>query len=75
MILLIDESRDDLSGKWRCGSDWEKHMIQILKLILIFVWNPHGFHVIDAMPEKEIFTPTYYKQNIFVEIVDRVGEK
>jgi hypothetical protein len=28
----------------------EKRRIQSLKLMLPFVWNPHGFHVVDAMP-------------------------
>jgi hypothetical protein len=31
-------------------SDWEKHMIQIAKLVSIFVWNPHEFQVVDTTP-------------------------
>jgi hypothetical protein len=30
--------------------DREKHMIQSPKLMLPFVWNPHGFQVVDVMP-------------------------
>jgi hypothetical protein len=30
--------------------DREKDRIQSLKLMLMFVWNPHGFQVADAMP-------------------------
>jgi hypothetical protein len=31
-------------------SDREKHMIQSSKFKQTFVWNPHGFQVVDAMP-------------------------
>jgi predicted RNA-binding protein YlxR (DUF448 family) len=33
--------------------DREKHMIQSQKLMLTFVWNPHGFHVVDAMASQQ----------------------
>jgi hypothetical protein len=31
-------------------SDREKSLIQSPKLMLTFVWNPHGFQIVDAMP-------------------------
>jgi hypothetical protein len=39
-------------------------MIQNPKLMRIFVWNPHGFQVVDAMschamPKREIFAAAY----------------
>jgi hypothetical protein len=35
-------------------SDREKHMIQSSKFKQTFVWNPHGFQVVDAKPcQKE----------------------
>jgi hypothetical protein len=41
--------------------DRERHMIQSLKVMLTFVWNSHGFQVVDAMschamPKGEMFT-------------------
>jgi hypothetical protein len=55
--------------------DQEKHMIQSPKLMLTLVWNPHGFHVAEAMPKGEIFTAASYIRNILVEIVALRGEK
>jgi hypothetical protein len=42
--------------------------------MLTFVWNPHGFQVVDAMPchampKGEMFTVTYYIQNILIKII------
>jgi hypothetical protein len=33
--------------------DREKHMIQSPTLMLMFVWNPHGFQVVDAMSRQK----------------------
>jgi hypothetical protein len=51
--------------------DREKCMIQSPKLTVMFVWNPHGFQVVDAIPKGEMFTGTYSIQNILIEIVAR----
>jgi hypothetical protein len=58
--------------------DREKHMIQSSKLMLRFVWNPHGFQTIDAMPchampKGEIFTTACDIRNILTEIVSLLG--
>jgi hypothetical protein len=37
--------------------------------MLTFVWNPHGFQVIDIMPKGEKFTTVYHVRNISTEIV------
>jgi hypothetical protein len=50
-------------------------MSQSPKLRLTFVWNLHGFQVVDAMPKREIFTAAYYVRNILTEIVARRGER
>jgi hypothetical protein len=36
------EMRDEVPNR-------EKHKIQSPKLMLTFVWNPHGFQVVDVM--------------------------
>jgi hypothetical protein len=55
--------------------DRQKHMIQSPKLMLTFVWNPHGFQVVDTIPKGEIFTAAYSIRNILTEIVARRGER
>jgi hypothetical protein len=51
MVLLIDRSEHEMI--WLPEGDdipnREKHMIQSPKWMLMFVWNPHGFQVVDAM--------------------------
>jgi hypothetical protein len=58
--------------------DREKRMIQSPKLMLTFVWNPHGFQVVDIMPchanpKGEIFMAAYDIRNILTEIVFLLG--
>jgi hypothetical protein len=61
----------------------EKHMIQSPKLMLTFIWNPHGFQVVDVMPKREMFTAACYIRiseysnigNILSENVARRGER
>jgi hypothetical protein len=52
MILLVDRSGHEMF--WLPDGedvpDWEIHTIQSPKLMLTFVWNPHGFHIVDDMP-------------------------
>jgi hypothetical protein len=57
------------------GLDREKQMIQSPKSMLTFVWNPHGFQVVGAMPKGETFTPACYIRNILTEIIARRGER
>jgi hypothetical protein len=79
MILLVDRSDHEMiwlpDGDGDEISDREKHMIESPKLMPAFVWNPHAFQVVDAMPKGETFTATYYIRNILTEIVVRRGEK
>jgi hypothetical protein len=35
-------------------------MIQSPKLMLAFVWDPHGFQIIEVMPKGKIFTAACY---------------
>jgi hypothetical protein len=56
--------------------DWKKHMIQSPKLMLMFVWNRHGFEVVDAMSyhamrKGEMFTAAHDVRNILAEIIAR----
>jgi hypothetical protein len=39
--------------------DREKHMIQSPELMLMFVWNPDGFQVVDAMSKREMLAAAY----------------
>jgi hypothetical protein len=62
--------------------DREKHMIQSPKLMRTFVWNLHGFQVVDAMPchampKGEMFTADYDTTFALLptEIVARHGER
>jgi hypothetical protein len=55
--------------------DPEKHILPRPKLMLTFVWNPHGFQILDAMPKGEKFTAAYQIRNILTEIVARGGER
>jgi hypothetical protein len=59
--------------------DREKHMIQSPNLMRTFVWNPHGFQVVNAMPchampchampKGEMFRVADYIRNILTETV------
>jgi hypothetical protein len=52
MVLLVHRSDHEMI--WLPDGDEvldpKKHMIQSPKLMLTFVWNPHRFQVVDAMP-------------------------
>jgi hypothetical protein len=54
MILFVGRSDQEII--WLPDEDEvpdrEKHTIQSPKLILSFVWNPHGLSVVDAMPKE-----------------------
>jgi hypothetical protein len=51
MVLLVNRSDHEII--WLPDGDEvpdrEKHMIQSPKLMQTFVWNPHGFQIVDAM--------------------------
>jgi hypothetical protein len=56
--------------------DREKRKIQSPKLMLTFVWNPHGFQVVDAMQchaKRRDVHATYDIRTILTEIVARPG--
>jgi hypothetical protein len=38
-----------------------------------FVWNLHGFQIVDAIPKREMFTAAYHVRNIVTEIVSFPG--
>jgi hypothetical protein len=37
-----------------------KHMIGDRKMMITIVWNPHGFHLLDALPKGQKFNASYY---------------
>jgi hypothetical protein len=41
--------------------------------MLRFVWHPHGFQIVDAMLNGEMFTTACHMRNILIEIVARRG--
>jgi hypothetical protein len=55
MVQLVD--RSDQKVIWLPDGDEvpdrENHMIESPKLMLTFVWNPHGFQIVDAIPCQE----------------------
>jgi hypothetical protein len=48
-------------------------MIQSPELMFRFIWNPHGFQVVDLMLKGEIFTAAYDSRNILTQIVSLLG--
>jgi hypothetical protein len=52
MVLLVDKSDHEMI--WLPDGDEdrdrEKHMIQSPKLMQSFIWNLHGFQVVDTKP-------------------------
>jgi hypothetical protein len=47
-----------------------RHMIGDRKMIVTIVWNPHGFHFIDALPKGQRFNTTYYVNIILQPLLD-----
>jgi hypothetical protein len=37
-----------------------KHMIRDRKMMVTIVWNPQGFHLVDALPKGQKFNANYY---------------
>jgi hypothetical protein len=75
--LTLDESWFDLSTdyalacpqKGEAPPETENHMIQAKKRIVITVWNPLGFHVVNALPKTQILNATYDIEHILQPIV------
>jgi hypothetical protein len=36
-----------------------KHMIGDRKMMITIVWNPQGFHLVDALPKGQKFNANY----------------
>jgi hypothetical protein len=45
-------------------------MIGDCKMMVAIVWNPHGFHLIDALPKGQTFNATYYVNIILQPLLD-----
>jgi hypothetical protein len=77
-LLTLDESWFHLSIShkiiWLRESEpfleKKKHMIQAKKRMATIAWNPHGFHVVYALPKKENFKATYYIEHIMRPILE-----
>jgi hypothetical protein len=41
-----------------------KHMIGDYKMMVTIVWNPQGFHFVDALPKGQKFNANYYIDRI-----------
>jgi histone-lysine N-methyltransferase SETMAR len=41
-----------------------KHMIGDRKMMVTIVWNPQGFHLVDALPKGQKFNANYYIDRI-----------
>jgi hypothetical protein len=48
----------------------ERSTIQSPKFMVTIVWNPSGFHVVNALPEWSKFNGQYYTNNVHVAISD-----
>jgi hypothetical protein len=42
----------------------ERHTSQSEKVMLAIVWNPSGFHLIDALPKECTFNASFYVTQI-----------
>jgi hypothetical protein len=45
-----------------------KQTIANQKLMMTVAWNPHGFHVIQSLPEGSKWTGRYYSDTILYQI-------
>jgi hypothetical protein len=50
--------------------DREQRTVQSPKFMLAVVWNPIGFHVMEALPKGRKFNTQYYINDILVAISD-----
>jgi hypothetical protein len=56
---------DEPRTRTRRGIDHNRTMLTI-------VWNPNGFHLIDAMPQGEKYSARYYIDNILIPSCQRL---
>jgi hypothetical protein len=47
-----------------------KHMIGDRKMMIPIVWNPQGFHLVDALPKSRKFNANYYLDRILQSLLD-----
>jgi histone-lysine N-methyltransferase SETMAR len=47
-----------------------KHMIEDHKMIVTIVWNPQGFHLINALPKGQKFNANYYIDRILQTLLE-----
>jgi histone-lysine N-methyltransferase SETMAR len=47
-----------------------KHMIGDRKMIVIKVWNPEGFHLVDALPKGQKFKANHYIDRILQSLLE-----
>jgi histone-lysine N-methyltransferase SETMAR len=47
-----------------------KHMIGDRKLMVTIVWNPQGFHLVDAFPKGQKFNASYYIDRILQSLLE-----
>jgi hypothetical protein len=77
-LLTLDESWFYLSRDheiiWLRESESpiekEKHMIQVKRKMITMIWNPHGFHIVHALPKGENFNVIYYVEHILQLILE-----
>jgi histone-lysine N-methyltransferase SETMAR len=47
-----------------------RHTIQSQKYMITIFWNPHGFHVVEMLPDGEKFTAEYMTSVILAKLVE-----
>jgi hypothetical protein len=47
-----------------------KHMIGDRKMMVTIVWNPQGFHLIDALLKGQKFNANYYIDRILQQLLE-----
>jgi hypothetical protein len=59
-IYLFSEHNLMLTAPGEIIVDRERHTVQSPKFLLTVVWNPIGFHVLEALPMGRKFNAQYY---------------
>jgi hypothetical protein len=47
-----------------------KYMIGDRKMMITIVWNPQGFHLVDALPKGQKFNANYYIDRIIQSLLE-----
>jgi hypothetical protein len=50
-----------------------KRLTDARKLVATIIWNPHGFHVVDLLPDGTKFNRTYLLNNIVAPLQWRIS--